>query len=338
MEYRNLGRTGVKVTPLCLGTMNFGPRTPEDESIKLIDAFLDAGHNFIDTANFYGQPLKDGRGQGISEEIIGKALKANGKRDRVVLATKVVARTAQYPEDPNQFGSSRRHIMQEVENSLRRLQTNYIDVYQFHGPIRYIHIEERMRAMDDLVRQGKIRYIGTSNHLAWELMESLWTSASLNLNRIVSEQSYYHMAHRLMEREVVPVAEKYGIALIPYSPLGGGILTGKYKREQPFPEGSRFKFQPWDGFWSVDLVDAVYDLVDVLEEMAKEKDCTISQLVLAWTVNQTGITSPIIGPRTMEQLEDNMGALEVELTDEDFERIDKVSPPRGTLLTDASKF
>lgn len=337
MEYRNLGRTGVKVTPMCLGTMNFGPRTPEDESIKLIDAFLDAGHNFIDTANFYGQPLKDGHGQGISEEIIGKALKANGKRDRVILATKVVARTAKHAEDPNQFGSSRRHIMQEVENSLRRLQTDYIDLYQFHGPVRYIEMDERMRAMDDLVRQGKIRYIGTSNHLAWELMESLWTSDKHNLNRIVSEQSYYHMAHRLMEREVVPVAEKYGIALIPYSPLAGGILTGKYKRDQPFPEGSRFQFKPWDGFWSVDLIESVYQLVDVLEEMAQEKGCTITQLVLAWTIKQPAITSPIIGPRTMAQLEDNLAALDVEITEEDEARIDKISPPRGTLLTDSSK-
>jgi len=332
MEYRNLGRTGVKVSPLCLGTMNFGPRTPEADAIKMMDAAIDAGINFVDTANYYGQPLKDGRGQGASEEIIGKALKQNGKRDFIVLATKFTMYTENHPEDPNSFGGSRRHIMQEVEKSLRRLQTDHIDLYQLHSAHLSVPIDETLRALDDLVTSGKVRYIGTSNHPSWRIMEGLWTSDKLRLNRFVSEQASYSILHRTMEREVVPVAERFDIALIPFSPLFGGVLTGKYRRDTPFPDESRFKFKPWDGYWSSGVNDVVYDAVDALDEMAQKKGCTLSQLALAWVINQKAITSPIIGPRTVEQLQDNIGAIDVTFSDEDFARIDDFAPPGSSLV------
>ncbi len=323
MEYRSLGRTGARVSPLCLGTMNFGYRTPENVGIEMIHQALDDGVNFIDTANFYGQPLKDGRGQGNTEKIVGKALA--GRREKVILATKVYMPTADYPDDPNAFGISRRHIIAECEASLKRLNTDYIDLYQLHHLQREIPIDETLRALDDLVRSGKVRYIGTSKYLAWHLLESLWISEKLHLNRFVTEQPKYHMLNRAIERELVPMAQEYGIAILPYSPLGGGILTGKYKRGEAFPEDSRMNDEVWGDWAHSYWRDNTYDVLDLLTEMAVEKDCTISQLVLAWTMHQPGMTSVIIGPRTISQYQDNLGALDVEITDEDRQRIDAVT-------------
>ena len=323
MDYRSLGRTGVRVSPLCLGTMNFGYRTPEADAIQIIQQCLDDGINFIDTANFYGQPLKDGKGQGITEEIVGKAI--HNRRERVVLATKVCLPTANYPEDPNAFGLSRRHIIAECDASLKRLNTDYIDLYQLHRNMREIPIDETLRALDDLVTSGKVRYIGTSKFPAWQILEGLWTSEKHHLNRFVTEQPRYHILERDIERELVPMAQDYGIAILSYSPLAGGILTGKYKRGAEFPSESRMKDKTWSewaqSFWR----ENTYDVLDILAEMAEEKSCTVSQLALAWNMHQTGITSVIIGPRTLAQYQDNLGAMSVEITDADRQRIDFVT-------------
>jgi aryl-alcohol dehydrogenase-like predicted oxidoreductase len=323
MEYRNLGRTGVKVSPLCLGCMNFGRKTELDDSIRIIDRALEAGINFVDTANVYSN--------GRSEEIVGEALKRSGKRYHVVLATKFHGQMKMSGvEDPNLSGNSRRHIMQQCEASLRRLQTDHIDLYQVHRPQSDIPIDETLRALDDLIRQGKVRYVGTSTYAAWQLVESLWAARELGLNRFVSEQPPYHMLERRIERELVPMARTYGIALLPWSPLAGGFLTGKYKRDQQPPESARL--QP-SGHRADIFSDAGFDVIEQVEKLAEQKGCTASQFSLAWCMNQPGITSPIIGPRTMEQLEDNLGAIEVELSDDDRRKIDEASRPGGVIAT-----
>ncbi len=314
MEYRNLGRTGVKVSKYCLGCMMFGGRTDEKDSIKIIDHAIDAGINFLDTANVYNH--------GRSEEVVGKALKHNGKRSRVVLATKVHGRMDD--KDPNAQGNHRRHILEQCEASLKRLQTDYIDLYQLHRPSSDTPIDETLRALDDLIHAGKVRYIGTSTFAAWQIVESLWVAEELGLNRFVCEQPPYHLLDRRIERELVPMAQTYGIALIPWAPLAGGFLTGKYRRGEEPSEGSRYQEGSARGRL---FTDAAFDVLDVVLEIAKEKGCTPSQFALAWGAQQPGITSPIIGPRTMEQLEDNLGAMDVKITDKDLTRIDEVAPP-----------
>ncbi len=315
MEYRSLGRTGTKVSELCLGCMMFGGRTGEAESMDIIDCAIDHGVNFLDTANVYSR--------GSSEEATGKALKRNGKRDRIVLATKVHGRMAD--EDPNMQGNQRRHIIQQCEASLRRLQTDYIDLYQIHRPSSDVPIDETLRALDDLIRAGKVRYIGTSTFAAWQLVESLWVSKELHLNRFISEQPPYHLLDRRIERELIPMAQTYGFAILPWSPLAGGFLTGKYRRGEARAEGSRFTEK--NEWTDMHFTDRAFDVLETVEQIAKEKNCTISQFALAWCAQQPGVTSPIIGPRTMAQVEDNLGAVDVRVTDEDRKRIDAVIPP-----------
>ena len=317
MEYRNFGRTGMKVSPLCLGCWNFGERTTPQASYAIVDRALDAGLNFLDTANVYGR--------GRSEEITGEALKRNGSRSRVVLATKFHGRMDD--DDPNAAGSSRRHIIEQCEASLRRLQTDYIDIYQIHRPRPVVAIDETLRALDDLVRSGKVRYLGSSTFAAWQVVESLWVAKELGLNRFVSEQPPYHILDRRIERELVPMALTYGIGLIPWSPLAGGLLTGKYTRGLPAPEGARYARPEDEPRQSRRLNDSVYDVNEGLLPLAEAKGCTLSQLALAWCAQQPGITSPILGPRTMEQLEDNLGALQVTVTAEDRQRVDELVPP-----------
>lgn len=314
MEYRNLGRTGVKVSSLCLGCMMFGGRTGEQTSIQMIDRAIDAGINFLDTANVYNH--------GLSEEMTGKALRRNGKRAQTILATKVHAKMSD--EDINMQGNSRRHILQQCDASLQRLQTDWIDLYQIHRPQSDIPIDETLRALDDLVRCGKVRYIGTSTFGAWQIMESLWVSEKLALNRFVTEQPPYNLLDRRIERELVPMAQTYGIGLIPWSPLAAGFLTGKYQRGQ-IPADGRWK----DGHGPAgrNLTDAAYDAVDQLKQLASEKKCPVSQLSLAWVAQQPGITAPIIGPRTMDQLDDNLASINVSITAEDRQRIDQIAPP-----------
>jgi aryl-alcohol dehydrogenase-like predicted oxidoreductase len=320
MEYRSLGRTGVKVSKLCLGAMMFGGPTEEDASLPIIDASIDAGINFIDTANVYSR--------GRSEEVVGAALRANGKRDQIVLASKVHGRMAD--DDPNAEGNSRRHIIAQCEASLKRLGTDWIDLYQIHRPEPGTAIDETLGALDDLVHAGKIRYIGFSTFAAWQVVESIWVAKELGLHRVVCEQPPYNLLDRRIERELVPVAQGYGLALIPWSPLASGFLTGKYRRGQDYPSDSRLARQQGG---SRSYGEAAFAVLDVVEEIAREKGCSPSQLAVAWCADQPAVTSPIIGPRTMEQLEDNLGSLEVSLDEKDLERLDEVALPGRATAT-----
>jgi len=313
MEYRALGRTGTKVSSLCLGCMMFGGKTSATDSYDIIDRALDAGINFIDTANVYST--------GRSEEVTGEALKRNGKRHDIVLATKVHGKMG---EGVNDLGNSRRHIIEQCEQSLRRLQTDYIDLYQIHRPQPDIPIDETLRALDDLVRTGKVRYLGTSTFAAWQLVESLWTSERLGLNRFVVEQPPYNLLDRRIERELLPAARTYGFGVIPWSPLAGGLLTGKYKRGEEPPEGARFA-DTSNPLYRRRLNDRIYDVVEGLQPMAEEKGVTLSQFSLAWCMQQSGVTSPIIGPRTMEQLEDNLAATEITFSEDELRAINRVA-------------
>ena len=317
MDYRQLGRTGVQVSPLCLGCMTFGRTTPAEDAYQIVDRALEAGINFLDTANVYGR--------GVSEEVTGEALKRNGQRHRIVLATKVHGRMND--DDPNAWGSSRRHIIEQCEASLRRLQTDYIDLYQIHRPRPNIAIDETLRALDDLVRAGKVRYLGSSTFAAWQLVESMWVAKELGLNRFICEQPPYSILDRRIERELLPMAQTYGFATIPWSPLAGGLLTGKYQRDTPPPADSRFADVATNPRLQARMNDNIFDVVEGLQPLATDKGCTMSQLALAWCVQQPGVTSPIIGPRTMAQLEDNLVALEIPLSDEDRARIDELVPP-----------
>src|SRR5258708_4902560 len=230
MEYRALGRTGVHVSPLCLGCMNFGWGTEDDESFRIIHAALDAGINFLDTANVYGR--------GASETITGKALAIGGRRDKGFLATKVHGTMDDV--DPNAKGKSRFHIIRQCEASLRRLQTDHIDLSQLHRPQPEIPVDETLRAMDDLIRAGKVLYIGTSTYGAWQLVEALWVAKELGLNRFVCEQPPYNILDRRIERELIPMCRTYGFGIIPWSPIAGGLLTGKYRKDAPAPPRSRY--------------------------------------------------------------------------------------------------
>ncbi len=320
MEYRNLGRTGMKVSPICLGCMMFGNKADDAGSAQLIDYALEQGINFLDTADVYTR--------GKSEIAVGKALKANGKRERIVLATKVYNRMSD--EDPNQFGSSRRHIIEGCEASLQRLQTDWIDLYQLHRPDVNVPIDETLRAMDDLIRAGKVRYIGTSTFAAWQVVEALWASKELGLNRFVSEQPPYNLLDRRIERELIPMAQTYGIGLIPWSPLAAGFLTGKYERGVVPAEG---RWKDLKGPGKRRLNDQAYDIADAVKALAQQKGCTAGQLALAWCMNQPGITSPIIGPYSMTHLQENLGAAQVTITAEDRAKLDEVATPgRGTVV------
>lgn len=319
MEYRYLGRTGIRVSPLCLGTMMFGGRTSLDDSCIIIDRAIDAGINFLDTANVYST--------GKSEQVVGEALKRNGHRHHIVLATKVHGNMHKDdPLDPNKWGNSRRGIIEQCDASLKRLGTDWIDLYQIHRPHPDCAIDETLRALDDLVRAGKVRYIGCSTYAAWQLVESLWVSEKLGLNRFVTEQPPYNLLDRRIERELIPAAQTFGLGLIPWSPLAGGFLTGKYRRGATGNEGGRFS----DGSHGrADMLsnDRAFDVIEGLEKIAQAKGCSLADLSLAWCMNQPGITSPIIGPRTLQQLEDNLKAVDVTLTDDDRQAIDQISPP-----------
>lgn len=321
MELRSFGRTGVKVSKLCLGCMMFGGKTEPEESYRIIDKALDSGINFLDTANVYSR--------GRSEEVTGEALSRNGKRNSIFLATKVHGKMAD--DDPNMMGNSRRHIVQQCDESLRRLKTDWIDLYQIHRPQSDIPIDETLRALDDLIRLGKIRYIGTSTFAAWQSVEALWAAEKLVLNRFVCEQPPYNILDRRIERELLPMARTYGYAIIPWSPLAGGLLTGKYKRGKAAPEGSRFANVANNPRMASRLTDAVYDVNDALREIASAKNASVAQVSLAWAAQQPGVTSPIIGPRTMEQLEDNLGAADVALSSEDLAKIDEIVAPGSSV-------
>ena len=321
MEPRSLGRSGVKVSPLCLGTMQFGWTADEKTSFEVLDAAYDAGINFIDTADIYSRWI-DGNPGGVAESIIGKWLRKNPeKRTQVILATKVRGRMG---EGPNDEGLSRKHIFSAVEQSLKRLGTDYIDLYQIHWPDESTPIEETLRALDDLIRDGRVLYIGCSNYPAWRLMESLWTSDRCRLTSFISLQPHYNLIHRdEFERELEDVCLNYGIGVIPYSPLAGGFLTGKYAGDQTPPEGSRGATS--DRIQAYLMDPHSLSTLEIVKQIALERKKSPSQVALRWLISRPAVVSAIIGPRDLKQLEDNLGCLSVELADEDRQRLDEGS-------------
>ncbi len=317
MDYRKLGRTGLKVSPLCMGTMQFGWSLDEADTHRILSASLDAGINFFDTADIYSRWV-DGNPGGVSETFIGSWMKQNNiPRDQIVLATKV---RGQMGKGPNDQGLSRVHIINAVEASLRRLQTDHIDLYQSHWTDDDTPIEETLRAFDDLTKQGKIRYVGASNYAAWELVQALWTSDKNSLVRYDSLQPHYNLIHRdEFERELHAVCKAYEIAVIPYSPLAGGFLTGKYRRNSPLPESKRA-----EGRKSA-MTDKNLALIDEMEVIALCHSATISQVALAWMLADPVITSPIIGATSIEQLNENLGVLQVKLDEDEITLLNKLT-------------
>jgi aryl-alcohol dehydrogenase-like predicted oxidoreductase len=319
MEHRLLGRTGVRVSPLCLGTLNFGGQTPEKESIRVMHKAIDAGINFFDTANMYNL--------GDSELVVGKALSA-GRREKVVLATKV-----HFPmsDDPNDRGNSRRHIMQSVEASLKRLNTDWIDLYQIHRPVFDVPQDETLRTLDDLVQQGKVRYIGCSTFPAWMVMEALAISERYGLARFVTEQPPYNLLDRRIENELIPLALRYDLGLLCWSPLAMGTLAGRYDRADQPPEGSRAARV---GTWAAERVtERGIAAAKEMAKVAEERGITSSQLALLWVKDQPGVTSAIIGPRTEAHLDDALPVLEMQLESEDAAVLDQIVPP-GSAVSD----
>jgi aryl-alcohol dehydrogenase-like predicted oxidoreductase len=316
MEYRVLGRTSLKVSAICLGTMQFGWTADEALSQRVLSAAWEAGINFIDTANIYSR-WADGNPGGVAEQIIGHWMKQNAiPRDRLVLATKVRGNMGTGPDDE---GLSHRQIMKAVEDSMRRLQTDYLDLYQAHWPDAATPIEETLRAFDDLVRQGKVRHIGVSNYVAWELMQALWTSDRNGLVLFETIQPHYNLVHRdEFERELAAVCQTYQIGVIPYSPLAGGFLTGKYRRNLVAHSARAGAVKRY-------FTEQNWALLDKLDEMAKQKNASISQIALAWLLANPLITSPIIGANSLEQLKDNLAAVEMHLTAAEKKALDKLT-------------
>ncbi|HRI57050.1 MAG TPA: aldo/keto reductase [Anaerolineae bacterium] len=317
MQYRNLGRTGLQVSELCLGTMQWGWTADEAASCAVMDAFVEAGGNFIDTADVYSR-WAEGNPGGVSEEIIGRWMQARGNRRQIVLATKVRGRMW---DGPNGEGLSRGHIMAAVEDSLRRLQTDHIDLYQTHWFDANTPIDETLRALDDLVRQGKVRTLGCSNYPAWRLAKALWVSDKQSLARYDSIQPHYNIAYRAeFERELKGLCEEEGIGVIPYSPLAAGFLTGKYRRGEPVPDSARAS-----GIQRRYLNDRGFTILEALEKLGKTRGQSIAQMALAWQLSQPVITSPIIGANSVEQLNDSLGAVGVRLSEEEMKALDVVS-------------
>jgi aryl-alcohol dehydrogenase-like predicted oxidoreductase len=293
MEYRMLGRTGVKVSTLCLGTANFGPMTPEEVAQPMMQAALDAGINFFDTADSYGN--------GESERIIGRFLSDTGQRDRVILSTKVYYPTG---EGLNNQGLSRYHLMRACEASLRRLRTDHIDLYIMHRSARpAVPVDETLRALTDLVRQGKVCYIGCSTHPAWHIMEALMVSELRGYARYVAESSPYNLLDRRVENERIPLCQAYGLAVVPWSPLAMGMLAGRYPPDQPFPPGSRAAANP-QGIYAQRINRRGLEVAARVPKIASEYGLTPGQLSLLWIKDQPGVTAPIVGPRTLEQLQE----------------------------------
>ena len=317
MEYRNLGRTGLKVSELCLGTMQFGWTADENTSFDVLTRAFEAGINFIDTADVYSR-WSPGNPGGVAETIIGRWLKDNKiPREKVIIATKVRARMG---DSPNDEGLSRVHILNAIEGSLRRLGIEYIDLYQTHWFDESTPIEETLRSLDDLVHQGNVRYIGCSNHPAWRLTEAIWTAKINGLARYESLQPHYNLVHRAeFERELAEVCRAYGLGVIPYSPLAGGFLTGKYSPSDQ-PESARI------GGVRRYFNERNWKLLEVMDEIGREKDDkSVSQIALAWQLSNPLVTSPIIGPRSLEQLEDNLGAAGLRLSAEEMAKLNLAS-------------
>ncbi|GAB3581971.1 aldo/keto reductase [Leifsonia lichenia] len=326
MTYRPLGRTGVKVSPLCLGAMMFGPWGNDDraDATRIIHRALDAGINFVDTADVYSG--------GVSEEIVGQAIA--GRRDDVVLATKFFMPMS---DDPNERGGSRRWIMREVENSLRRLNTDHIDLYQVHRPSDDTDIEETLGALTDLVRQGKVRSIGSSSFSGSQIVEAQWASRERNLERFVTEQPPYSLLVRGIEEDVLPTIRRHGMGALTYSPLGGGWLSGRWRKDAASsPTSSARPSARFD--MSSPENQRKLDIVEDLAVLAGEAGISLIELAIAFVINHPAVTSAIVGPRTMEQLESYLPALEVVLSDEVLDRIDAIVAPGVTVNPDDNSY
>ncbi|MET8161108.1 aldo/keto reductase [Sphaerisporangium sp. NPDC005289] len=322
MEYRPFGRTGVKVSPLCLGGMMFGwwGENGYDESAKIMQRALDAGVNFIDTADIYSG--------GESEELIGRFLAENGLRERVFLATKV---HGQMGEDPNQGGNSRRWIMRAVEDSLRRLRTDHIDLYQVHRPDPTVDIDETLGALTDLVRAGKVRSIGTSTFPAHQVVEAQWTAERRGRERFAAEQPPYSVVARGIEADLLPVCQRYGLGVLAWSPLAGGWLTGRYRQEAELPQSRRSALLP--ARYNIELPENRRKLaaVEALARLAEDSGLTLIELSLRFVLQHPAVTSAIIGPRTLEHLESQLTAPDAPLPADVLDRVDEIVPPGLTI-------
>ncbi|HEX4673264.1 MAG TPA: aldo/keto reductase [Solirubrobacteraceae bacterium] len=320
MDLRTLGRTGVQVSPLCLGAMMFGEWGNGDhkESNAIIERALDAGINFIDTADVYSR--------GESEEIVGRAIK--GKRDDIVLATKFHGAMG---DDPNEAGNSRRWVFREVEASLKRLQTDWIDLYQVHRWDPWTDHEETLGALSDLVHQGKVRYIGSSTYPAAQMVKAQWVAKERGLERYVTEQPPYSLLVRHVENDVLPTALEYDMGVIPWSPLAGGWLSGRWRKGQDTPQSSRAQRIPQRFDMTNPANQAKLDAADALAKLAEENGLSLIHMALAFVINHPAVTAAIIGPRTLEQLESQLGAADVKLSDEILDRIDEIVAPGRTV-------
>jgi aryl-alcohol dehydrogenase-like predicted oxidoreductase len=326
MQYRPLGRTGVQVSPLCLGAMMFGPWGNDDraDAVRIIHRALDAGINFVDTADVYSA--------GVSEEIVGEALK--GRRDDVFLATKFFMPMG---DGPNRGGGSRRWIVREVEDSLRRLGTDHIDLYQVHRPSPDTDVEETLGALTDLVRQGKVRYIGSSSYAASQIVEAQWTSRDRNLERFVTEQPPYSILVRGIEEDVLPTTLRHGMGTLTYSPLAGGWLSGRWRKgAASSPTSSARPSARFD--MSTPANQRKLDVVEDLAVLAEDAGLSLLEMAIAFVVNHPGVTAAIVGPRTMEQLESYLPAAELNLPADVLDRIDEIVAPGVTLNPDDNSY
>ncbi len=314
MQHRLLGRTGVKVSPLALGTDNILNPTLEDESVKMILRALDAGINLIDTSNSYKQ--------GEAERVIGKALKESGRRNEAIIATKAFYPTG---KGPNDRGNSRLHLIRACEDSLRRLQTDYVDLYQLHRPDFEIPIDETLSALNDLVKRGMVRYIGSSTAPAWKVMEAILISELKGYTRFVSEQPPYNLLDRRIENELIPMAQSYQLAILPWSPLAMGMLAGRYANQDIRPEGSRASMR--GGIYAERVSVRAVEVGNRFVNLAREAGYDPAQLAITWVKDQPGVTAPIIGPKSVEQLEHLLPVLEMKLGTEIAKACDELVAP-----------
>lgn len=320
MEYRQLGRSGVRVSSLCVGTMTWGNTTDEPASYEILDQAMDRGVNFFDTANVYSR--------GVSEEILGRAMARDGKREKLFVATKF---TGNMGDGPNEGGSSRYHIMQQCEASLKRLQTDHIDLYYVHFMDMRTPVDEVLGALDDLVKQGKVRYLGTSKWVPSLLTEAILTSTRYGWSRFVAEQPPYNLLDRSIEKELVWAALRHGVGLVPWAPLATGMLTGQYQSVDDHPEGSRN--QSGRGIGSNRMTDAAIERVKSLAPLAAARGTTLAQFALAWVHQQPAVTSPILGVRKLDHLLTALDGLELMLTAEEMDAVDAVAAP-GSAVSD----
>ena len=320
MEYRALGRSGVKVASLALGTGNFADPTPEDEAVRIINRAIDAGINLIDTGNSYSD--------GESERFIGRALATGGRRHEVILATKVFYKVGPGPNDED---LSRLHLIRACEDSLRRLKTDYIDLYQLHRPSPTIPFDETLGALTDLVQQGKVRYIGSSVHPAWKIMEAIMVSELKGYARIVCEQPPYNLLDRRIENEIVPMCQAHGLGLITWSPLAQGVLAGRYSSATELPADSRGALR--GGIYSERITTQGIEIGNKMVSLAKQYGISPAQLATLWVKDQPSITAPLIGPRTLEHLEHLLPVLDMTLSDELADSCDRLVPPGSAVAS-----